>query len=159
MGRQPPRVFNSNYLFCLRGGEEHRNLKPSQLQREIVTVESRSLVQNTYTEYVSKNRAGGLKQIKQASKVRIHQYRGSDMCRCHVLFGPPEVPYIVFTFAGSVQNVRNDVYIYIYNMSTTWRTQCRYIIFRLYFGKIHSFPPDFISEESFRPEEFFDVLF
>ena len=50
------------------------------------------------------------------------------------------------------------IYIYIY-MSTTWRTQSRYVIFRLYFGEIHSFAPDFISEESFRPEEFFEVLF
>ena len=69
-------------------------------------------------------------------------------------------PYIVFTFTGSVWNVWNDVYIYIYiyiyiYMSTTWRTQSRYVIFRLYFGKIHSFASDFISEESFRPEEFF----
>ena len=30
------------------------------------------------------------------------------------------------------------------------------VIFRLYFGKIHSFASDFISEESFRPEEFFE---
>ena len=63
---------------------------------------------------------------------------------------------IVFTFTGSVRNVRNDVYIYIYiyiymyiYMSTIWRTQSRYIIFWLYFGKIHSFAPNFISEESF----------
>ena len=33
---------------------------------------------------------------------------------------------------------------------------CSYVIFRLYFGKIHSFASDFISEESFRPEEFFE---
>ena len=32
-------------------------------------------------------------------------------------------------------------------------------IFRLYFGEIHSFAPDFISEGSFRPEEFFEILF
>ena len=81
------------------------------------------------------------------------------------IFGPPEGgPIIVFTFTGSVRNVRNDVNIYIYiyiyiYMSTTWRTQSRYVIFRLYFGEIHSFAPDFISEESFRPEEFFEVLF
>ena len=52
-----------------------------------------------------------------------------------------------------------DIYIYIYiyiYMSTTWRTQSRYVIFRLYFGKIRSFASDFISEESFRPEEFFE---
>ena len=47
------------------------------------------------------------------------------------------------------------IYIYIY-MSTTWRTRSRYVIFRLYFGKIHSFASDFISEESFRQEEFFE---
>ena len=41
-------------------------------------------------------------------------------------------------------------------MSTTWRTRSRYVIFRLYFGKIHSFASDFISEESYRPEEFFE---
>ena len=69
-------------------------------------------------------------------------------------------PYIVFTFTGSVRNICNDVNIYIYiYMSTTWRTRSRYIIFQLYFGEIHLFAPDFISEESFRPEEFLEVLF
>ena len=67
-------------------------------------------------------------------------------------------PYIVFTFTGSVWNVRNNVNIYIY-MSTTWRTRSRYKIFQLYFGESHSFAPDFISEGSFRPEEFFEILF
>ena len=58
-----------------------------------------------------------------------------------------------------------SVYIYIYIIyinicvSTTWRTRSRYVIFWLYFGKIHSFASDFISKESFRPEEFFKVLF
>ena len=66
-------------------------------------------------------------------------------------------PYIVFTFTGSVRNVWKDVYIYIYiYMSTTWRTRSRYVIFWLYFGKIHLFASDFISKESFRPEEFFE---
>ena len=49
------------------------------------------------------------------------------------------------------------IYIYIY-MSTTWQTRSRYVIFWLYFSEIHSFAPAFISEESFRPEEFFVVL-
>ena len=44
-------------------------------------------------------------------------------------------------------------------MSTTWQTRSRYVIFWLYFGEIHSFAPDFISEESFRLEKFFEVLF
>ena len=47
------------------------------------------------------------------------------------------------------------VYIYVNNMANVKSVR----IFRLYFGKIHSFAPDFISEESFRPEEFFEVLF
>ena len=69
-------------------------------------------------------------------------------------------PYIVFTFTGSVRNVRIDVNIYIYiYMSTTWRTRSRYVIFWLYFGEIHLSAPAFISEESFQPEEFFVVLF
>ena len=59
--------------------------------------------------------------------------------------------YIVFTFTGSVRNVRNDANIHIYiciyiYMSTTWRTRSRYKIFRLYFGEIHLLAPDFISE-------------
>ena len=68
-----------------------------------------------------------------------------------------------FTFTGSVQERPERcqyiyIYIYIY-MSTTWRTRSRYKIFRLYFGEIHSFAPDFISKGSFRPEEFFEILF
>ena len=77
-------------------------------------------------------------------------------------WGAGRRPYIVFTLTGSVQNVRNDVNIYIciyIYMSTTWRTRRRYIIFGLYFGEIHSFAPNFISEGSFRPEEFFKILF
>ena len=38
----------------------------------------------TYTEFVSKNRAGGLKQIKQSNKV-VHQYESENIGRCHVL--------------------------------------------------------------------------
>ena len=33
---------------------------------------------------MSKNRAGGLKQIKQANKI-VHQYESTDLNRCHVL--------------------------------------------------------------------------
>ena len=44
---------------------EHRELKLSQFRREVVPVDGKHLVRYTYTEYVSKNRSGGLKQIKQ----------------------------------------------------------------------------------------------
>ena len=43
---------------------EHKNLKPSQLIREVVKVNGKSLVRYTYTEFISKNRVGGLKQLK-----------------------------------------------------------------------------------------------
>ena len=86
-----------------------------------------------------------------------------------LIFGPPEGGPILFYFHQKCperpercQYVYMYIYIYIYiyiYMSTTWRTQSRYIIFRLYFGEIHSFAPDFISEGSFRPEEFFEILF
>ena len=38
----------------------------------------------TYTEYVSKNRSGGLKQLRENNKV-VHQYESTDVDRCHVL--------------------------------------------------------------------------
>ena len=52
--------FLNRKNFCLRGGEEQRNLKSSQLTREVTKVGTKCLVRYTYTEYVSKNRAGGL---------------------------------------------------------------------------------------------------
>ena len=69
---------------CLRGGIEHRELKLSQFTRELVTINGRHKVRYTYTEYVSKNRAGGLKQLKQENKV-VHQYESANIERCHVL--------------------------------------------------------------------------
>ena len=70
--------------FCLRGGAEHRDLKISQLQREYAKFQGKPLVRYTYTEFVSKNRSGGLKQIRQSNKV-VHQYESENEDRCHVL--------------------------------------------------------------------------
>ena len=56
----------------------------SQLAREVVTLDGKPLVRYTYTEYVFKNHAGGLKQIRQDNKT-VHQYESEDMSRCHVL--------------------------------------------------------------------------
>ena len=83
---------------------------------------------------------------------------------CIILIGPPEGGPILFLLSPEVSgtSVTMSIYIYIYiyiYMSTTWRTRSRYVIFWLYFGEIHSSAPAFISEESFRPEEFFVVLF
>ena len=77
----------------------------------------------------------------------------------YTLIGPPKAAPILFLLSPEVSGTSEmmSIYIYIYiYMSTTWRTQSRYVIFRLYFGKIHSFGSDFISEEYFRPEEFFE---
>ena len=69
----------------------------------------------------------------------------------YVLGLPEGGPYFVFTFTASVWNVWNDI-------SPTWQTLSQGKIFWLYFGEIRLFVPDFISEESFRPEEFFEVF-
>ena len=76
--------FLNGKNFCLRGGSEHRDLKLSQLTREVVKLDGKTLVRYTYTEYVSKNRAGGLKQIRQDNKT-VHQYESDNVERCHVL--------------------------------------------------------------------------
>ena len=47
-------------------------------------IEGHHKVRYTYTEYVSKNRVGGLKQLKQQNKI-VHQYESDDLHRCHVL--------------------------------------------------------------------------
>ena len=76
--------FLNGKNFCLRGGLEHRDLKLSQLQREVVKVKDKHLVRYTYIEHGSKNRSGGLKQLKQENKV-VHQYESENINRCHVL--------------------------------------------------------------------------
>ena len=73
-------VFYSNGKnFCLRGGSEHRNLRLSQLKR----------TENgyTYTENASKNRSGGLAQLRVKNKavdIRENPEAG-DRCHCRLL--------------------------------------------------------------------------
>ena len=55
--------FSLGKFFCLRGGEEQRQLKPSQLIRK------RDPDQYVYVETGSKNRSGGLKEINLQNKV------------------------------------------------------------------------------------------
>lgn len=59
--------FLNGKNFCLRGGVEHRELKLSQFSREVIEVDGKNLDRYTYTEYVSKNRSRGLKQIRQGN--------------------------------------------------------------------------------------------
>ena len=70
--------FLNGKTFCLRGGEEHRNLKLSQVKRH--TDPDRYV----YTENSSKNRAGGISQLRVTNKV-VPVYAIPDMgVRCHV---------------------------------------------------------------------------
>ena len=57
-GLLPAVFFNNGLSFCLRGGEEHRNLRLSQLKRES------DPPRYVYIELASKNRAGGLAQFR-----------------------------------------------------------------------------------------------
>ena len=71
--------FYNGKNFCLRDGEEHRNLRLSQLKR----------TQNgyIYTENASKNRQGGLGQLQLKNKsVEIYANRDAgDRCHCALL--------------------------------------------------------------------------
>ena len=70
--------FLNGISFCLRGGGEHRNLKLSQLKRE------NDPPRYIYTELASKNRAGGLAQLRVKNKsVSIFAVPNAGN-RCHV---------------------------------------------------------------------------
>ena len=76
--------FYNRKNFCLRGGQEHRDLKLSQVKREVVTIEGRHRSRYTYTEHGSKNRQKGLKQLHLDNKI-VHQYETPESKeRCHV---------------------------------------------------------------------------
>ena len=68
-------------------------------------------------------------------------------------FGPPEGAPILFLLSPEVSGTSRTmsiyiyIYIYIYVNNMADAKSVRNL--RLYFGKIHSFAPDFISEESF----------
>ena len=64
--------------FLLRGGEEHYNLKISQMQR------FENPPRYEYTELVSKNRAGGLASYRLKNKVVPVFHDESFRNRCHV---------------------------------------------------------------------------
>ena len=76
--------FYNGKNFCLRGGQEHRDMKFSQLKREVVKIGHDPKVCYVYTEYGSKNRSGGLKQLKIENKV-VRQFESPGE-RCHVTF-------------------------------------------------------------------------
>ena len=85
----PQRLVNAMFFyngknFCLRGGQEHKNHQFSQFKRKVVNVNGYSQVCYEYTEHGSKNRSGGLKQLKTSNKVVV-QYEDTQAGeRCHV---------------------------------------------------------------------------
>ena len=68
----PQKLLNALFFycglnFCLRGGDEHRSLKVSQLERVVVSDPANpgcTTVCYEYVEHGSKNNLGGLKQVK-----------------------------------------------------------------------------------------------
>ena len=70
--------FYNGKNFLLRGGEEHRNLKISQLQR--MTNPDRYV----YVETGSKNKQGGINDIRQENKIVPMYANPSIGSRCHV---------------------------------------------------------------------------
>ena len=66
--------FNNGKNFCLRGGEEHRSLKLSQLKKTPHGY--------VYTENASKNRQGRLGQVRL--KIRANEDAG-ERCHCRLL--------------------------------------------------------------------------
>ena len=60
-------------------------MKLSQFKREVVSIKGQHKVRYTYTGYVSKNRAGGLQQLKQENIKTVHQYESDNPHKCHVL--------------------------------------------------------------------------
>jgi hypothetical protein len=77
--------FYNGKNFCLRGGQEHKDLKFSQFQRKVVDIGDGQLkVAYEYTEHGSKNRSGGIKQIRMKNKC-VTQYEDAGAGdRCHV---------------------------------------------------------------------------
>ena len=79
--------------FCLRGGEEQRELKPSQLLR------MRNPDQYVYVETGSKNRSGGLKELNVDNEVvPIYACPGAgERCLVYLLdFYLSKLPSIAF---------------------------------------------------------------
>lgn len=77
----PKGLFNAVFFlngksFCLRGGDEHRNLKLSQFTREANRYK--------YVESASKNRAGGLGQLRVKNKTVYIDMVPEAGIRCHV---------------------------------------------------------------------------
>ena len=110
LGEQSPQIllntmiFMNGLYFALRSGEEHRNLRHTPCQIEVVERQGeRSYLK--YTEDISKNHPGGLKGRKVKPKIVTHHANIDNPARCFVrlfklyrslcpLDGPPNAFYL-----------------------------------------------------------------
>jgi len=79
--------FYNGKNFCLRGGAEQRDLKISQFQRQVCSVEGKSVGCYIYHEFGSKNRQGGFNNLNVENKV-VRQFEnttGSGVCHVKIL--------------------------------------------------------------------------
>ena len=76
--------FYNGKHFCLRGGQEQRNLRLSQFSRETTVVDGKGLVCYIYREFGSKNHQGEFNSLNIKNKVEKQYENTANPDRCHV---------------------------------------------------------------------------
>ena len=76
--------FCNGKNFCLRGGQEQRNLKISQLKREVIVVNGKRVHSYVYQEFGSKNRQGNFSSLNLQNKIVRQHQNTTNPERCHV---------------------------------------------------------------------------
>ena len=68
----------------MRGGQEQRSLRLSQLKRETSLIDGTEVGSYVYQEFGSKNRQGGFGSLNLHNKIVRHYQNSSNPSRCHV---------------------------------------------------------------------------
>ena len=76
--------FYNGKNFCLRGGQEQRNLRLSQLKRDTSYIDGKEVSSYVYEEFGSKNRQGGFGSLNLHNKIVRQHQSSSNPDRCHV---------------------------------------------------------------------------
>ena len=77
-------IFYNGKSFCLRGGQEQRGLKLSQIIKEVSYVDWKKVNCYVYREFGSKNRQGGFASLNMDNKVVRQHENTSGKGACHV---------------------------------------------------------------------------
>ena len=77
-------LFMCGVYFALRSGQEHRNLRFSPSQIELIEEPRGKRAHLRYTEDLSKNNPGGLRGRKHKPKVVVHYTNEANSSRCFV---------------------------------------------------------------------------